>query len=95
VTIEEYSHYNIDNCVIQQLLLRTGSKDYRDEEFRRMTGVKRTTFEKMLEILSVALTKRLALSGPKPKLSLEDMLLACLSIFENIAHMRMLLQAMV
>jgi uncharacterized Fe-S cluster-containing radical SAM superfamily protein len=55
-------------------------KDYRDEEFRRITGVKRTTFEKMLEILSVALTKRLALCGPKPKLSLEDMLLACLEL---------------
>jgi hypothetical protein len=25
VTIEEYSHYNINNGVIQQLLLRTGS----------------------------------------------------------------------
>ncbi|MDR0318912.1 MAG: IS5/IS1182 family transposase, partial [Nitrososphaerota archaeon] len=53
-------------------------KSYRDEEFRRITGVKRTTFEKMLEILSTALVKRLALGGPKPKLSLEDMLLACL-----------------
>ncbi|MDR2699836.1 MAG: hypothetical protein LBC12_03365 [Nitrososphaerota archaeon] len=69
-------------------------KDYRDEEFRRITGVKRTTFEKMLEFLSVALTKRFALGGPKPRPSLEDMLLACLSIFENITHIRMLLQAM-
>jgi hypothetical protein len=53
-------------------------KTYRDEEFRRITGVKRSTFEKMLEILSVALVKRLALGGPKPRLSLEDMLLASL-----------------
>ncbi|MDR2700239.1 MAG: hypothetical protein LBC12_05460, partial [Nitrososphaerota archaeon] len=68
-------------------------KDYRDEEFRRITGVKRTTFEKILKILAVTLTKRLALSGPKPRLSLENMLLACLSIFENITHIRMLLQA--
>jgi hypothetical protein len=36
-------------------------KFYRDEEFRRITGVKRVTFERMLEILFVALTKRLAL----------------------------------
>jgi hypothetical protein len=64
-------------------------KDYRDEEFRRITGVKRTTFEKMLEILSVALTKRLALGGPKPKLCLEDMLLACLEYireYRTYAH---------
>jgi len=32
-------------------------KSYRDEEFRRITGVKRATFEKMLEILYTALTK--------------------------------------
>jgi len=62
---------------------------YRDEEFRRITGVKRTTFEKMLEILSVALTKRLKLGGPKPKLCLEDMLLATLEYireYRTYAH---------
>jgi len=32
-------------------------KNYPDEKFRWIIGVKRTTFEKMLEILSVALTK--------------------------------------
>jgi uncharacterized Fe-S cluster-containing radical SAM superfamily protein len=69
-------------------------KGYRDEEFRRITGVKRVTFEKMLEILSVALIKRLAFGGPKPKLCLEDML-PVLSIFGNIVRMRMLLQVMV
>jgi uncharacterized Fe-S cluster-containing radical SAM superfamily protein len=53
-------------------------KGYCDEEFCRITGVKRVTFEKMLEILSVALIKRLALGGPKPKLCLEDMLFVCL-----------------
>ena len=64
-------------------------KGYRDEEFRRITGVKRTTFEKMLEILSVALTKSLALGGPKPKLCLEDMLLAALEYireYRTYAH---------
>jgi hypothetical protein len=34
--------------------------------------------KKMLEILSPALTKRLVLGGPKPKLCLEDMFLASL-----------------
>jgi hypothetical protein len=64
-------------------------KSYRDEEFRRITGVKRTTFEKMLEILLCALTKRLALGGPKPKLCLEDMLLATLEYireYRTYAH---------
>jgi hypothetical protein len=64
-------------------------KGYHDEEFRRITGVKRVTFEKMLEILSVALTKRLALGGPKPKLILEDMLLAALEYireYRTYAH---------
>jgi hypothetical protein len=64
-------------------------KGYRDEEFRRITGVKRATFEKMLEILDAALTKRLALGGPKPKLCLEDMLLACLEYireYRTYAH---------
>ena len=53
-------------------------KSYRDEEFRRITGVKRTTFEKNVRNPFPALTKRLALGGPKPKLCLEDMLIACL-----------------
>jgi hypothetical protein len=64
-------------------------KGYRDEEFRRITGVKRSTFEKMLEILSVALVKRLAHGGPKPKLCLEDMLLASLEYireYRTYAH---------
>ena len=64
-------------------------KACRDEEFRRITGVKRTTFEKMLEILSCALVKRLALGDPKPKLSLADMLLACLGYireYRTYAH---------
>ena len=64
-------------------------RTYRDEEFRRITGVKRATFEKMLEILSAALVKRLAQGGPKPKLCLEDMLLATLEYireYRTYAH---------
>jgi len=49
----------------------------------------------MLEIFSVALTKRLMLGGPKPKLSLEVCYLLLWSIFTNIVLLHMLLQAMV
>jgi hypothetical protein len=62
---------------------------YCDEEFCRITGVKRLTFEWMLEILSVALVKCLCVGGRKPKLSLEDMLLACLEYirkYRTYAH---------
>jgi len=48
------------------------------EKFRRLTGVKRTTFEKMLAILSEADTKKHAKGGRKPKLALEDRLLMAL-----------------
>ena len=34
-------------------------KNYSDEQFRRITGVKRTTFEKMLEILRPKLREKL------------------------------------
>jgi uncharacterized Fe-S cluster-containing radical SAM superfamily protein len=51
---------------------------YTDEKFRRITGVKRTTFEKMLEILRPAKEKLTSKGGPKPKLNLENMLLAAL-----------------
>lgn len=49
-----------------------------DEKFRRLTGVKRTTFKKMLAILSEADTKKHAKGGRKPKLALEDRLLMAL-----------------
>ena len=51
-------------------------KSYRDEQFRRITGVKRTTFEKMLDILRPKLKEKLSKGGRKPKLNLEEMLLA-------------------
>lgn len=53
-------------------------KGLEDEKFRRLTGVKRTTFEKMLSILSEADTKKHAKGGRKPKLALEDRLLMAL-----------------
>lgn len=49
-----------------------------DEKFRRLTGLRRATFEKMLEILNEADKKKQAKGGRKPKLSLEDRLLMAL-----------------
>jgi len=51
-------------------------KTYSDAKFRRITGVKRTTFDKMTEILKNAEKKRRAKGGPKPQLTVENMLLA-------------------
>lgn len=53
-------------------------KGLEDEKFRRLTGVKRTTFKKMLAILSEADTKKHAKGGRKPKLALEERLLMAL-----------------
>jgi len=49
-----------------------------EEKFRRLTGVKRTTFEKMLGILSEADKQKKAKGGRKAKLSIEDRLLMAL-----------------
>lgn len=49
-----------------------------DEKFRRLTGVKRSTFERMLEIIRVSNQKKKAKGGRKNKLSLEDQLLLTL-----------------
>lgn len=53
-------------------------KNLRDEKFRRLTGVRKRTFNKMLEVLKKADYKRKRLGGPKNKLSLEDRLLMAL-----------------
>ena len=49
-----------------------------DEQFRRLTGVKRATFEKMVKILQDADTIKKAKGGRKNKLSLENQLLMTL-----------------
>jgi len=62
---------------------------YSEEKFRRITGVKRSTFKRMLEILSPKLTEKLLKGGRKPKLTLEDMLLAALEYlreYRTYAH---------
>jgi hypothetical protein len=49
-----------------------------EDKFRRLTGVKRTTFEKMIVILTDADVKKKAKGGRKNKLCLEDQLLMAL-----------------
>ena len=58
-------------------------KKYSDEQFRRITGVKRATFEKMLDILRPRLGEKLSKGGRKPKLTLEEMLLAALEYWRE------------
>ena len=53
-------------------------KGLEEEKFRRLTGIKRATFEKMMGILSEADKKKKAKGGRKSKLTLEDRLLMAL-----------------
>lgn len=58
-------------------------KNYRDEQFRRITGVKRATLKKMLAILRLKLKEKLSKGGRKPTLPLEEMLLAALEYWRE------------
>ena len=49
-----------------------------NESFRRLTGVKKTTFEKMVVVLSQAQQAKQALGGRKAKLTVEEKLLMAL-----------------
>lgn len=49
-----------------------------EEKFRRLTGVKRTTFDKMVNILEQSIKSRKTTKGRKKKLSIENMLLMTL-----------------
>ena len=49
-----------------------------EEKFRRLTGVKRTTFNKMIDILNEEDKKKKAKGGRKNKLNIEDQLLITL-----------------
>jgi hypothetical protein len=53
-------------------------KDLDDEKFRRLTGVKRTTFSKMTLILEQSSNDKKINGGRKNKLSIENMLLMAL-----------------
>jgi hypothetical protein len=64
-------------------------KDFDDKKFRRIMGVKRITFKKMAEILKVHEAVKRSKGGPKPCLSVEDMLLATLEYlreYRTYAH---------
>ena len=51
------------------------TKELKAEEFRRLTGVKPKTFEKMAEIVKEANRIKKAQGGRKNKLSVENMIL--------------------
>lgn len=64
-------------------------KEYNDKQFRRITGVKRATFEKMVEILKKGYAEKHRRRGRKPKLSIENQLLATLEYlreYRTYAH---------
>ncbi len=63
--------------------------EYSDTQFRRITGVKRATFQKMVEILQNAYDEKHRRRGRTPKLSIEDLLLATLEYlreYRTYAH---------
>lgn len=49
-----------------------------EEKFRRLTGVKRSTFQVMMEVLKASEKAREKRGGPKRTLCIEDCLLLCL-----------------
>lgn len=53
-------------------------KDIEDQKFRRLTGVKRLTFNKIVNILDESIKNRKAKSGRKKKLELENCVLMTL-----------------
>lgn len=54
------------------------SKQLSNIRFKRLVSVQRTTFEEMLDVLKRAYQLKHAKGGRKPKLSLEDLLVATL-----------------
>lgn len=58
-------------------------KEYDEKQFRRITGVKRVTFNKMIEILKKSYAEKHKRRGRKPKLSIENQLLAALEYWRE------------
>ena len=52
-----------------------------DATFRRITGVKRETIEKMLEIIRATEIIRQSKGGPKPTLPLEEQAFSSISLY--------------
>ena len=61
-------------------------KDLEGEKFRRLTGVKRFTFEKMVRILDAAAKQKKVKGGRKSKLSVENRLLMALEYNKRIPY---------
>ena len=64
-------------------------QNYTDVKFRRITGAKKETFEKMLSILLLAHAEKHKRRGRNPKLSMENRLLAALEYwreYRTFAH---------
>ncbi|PPE06948.1 hypothetical protein HCUR_00010 [Holospora curviuscula] len=62
-------------------------KNIEDEKFRRLTGVKRSPFEKMLDILREAARLKKAKGGGKNTLILEDRLLMALEYIREYPYL--------
>lgn len=63
--------------------------EYSNTKFRRITGVKRATFDKMVEILWKSYAEKHRRRGRKPKPSIEDLLLSTLEYlreYRTYAH---------
>ena len=58
-------------------------REYSNTKFRRITGVKRATFEKMVEILREGYAEKHRRRGRTPKLSIENLLLAALEYWRE------------
>lgn len=58
-------------------------KTENDENFRRLTGIKKATFEKMIEILEEADKTKKAKGGRKNKLSIHDQLFITLEYWRE------------
>ena len=58
-------------------------RNYGEGKFRRITGLRRRTFNKIVCILMSAETARRSKGGPKPSLKVEDMLLATLEYWRE------------
>jgi hypothetical protein len=58
-------------------------KEYDEKQFRRITGIKKVTFSRMIEILKKSYAEKHRRRGRKPKLSIENQLLAALEYWRE------------
>ena len=58
-------------------------KEYDEKQFRRITGVKKVTFNQMIEILKKSYAEKHRRRGRKPKLSIENQLLVALEYWRE------------